>query len=89
MTWNEMAETAVGVIPCGYCGATAGHACVTSSGRKATRVHWTRMRPIQQAWADGYQEGEQDLLGAAIDSPEWFARRVEAHRRDRETGVAP
>lgn len=87
MTWREIQQSAVDNIWCPYCGAEPGQFCVTSSDARATWPHARRTQPIQSAWSSGYMEGEQDVLDQALDSPDWFARRIERHRQSRETAV--
>jgi hypothetical protein len=46
---------------CPYCQAPAGEGCRTKSGRFSAYLHTGRQWVIQNAWADGYDEGNKDL----------------------------
>jgi hypothetical protein len=85
MTWKDMQQLATTSFPCPYCGVDAGQRCVTKSGARANWTHTSRSWPIHTAWATGYEEGVADVLDSAIDSPEWFDRRVNRHRQSRAT----
>lgn len=57
--WHTIERIAI-QLRCEYCGALPNEPCVTTSGRRAGRNHWTRSVPIQNANTLGYSEGDRD-----------------------------
>lgn len=63
---REEDEIAVRLLPCSYCGVTAGEWCRTASGRVAGYLHAARERPVREGWSTGFCEGTAHGLEEAV-----------------------
>ena len=80
---HDLAET----IACPFCGAQPGQRCRTQTGRRATYSHVARTGPFYTAWCEGFEEGQEDILGALAEAekgPEWARRYLTARRKKME-----
>lgn len=73
MTENELAL----LYRCETCGVPPHRGCVTTTKRAPTALHAARVRPLRQAWRNGY--------GAALRDEE--ARIAVAKRRRAQRGA--
>lgn len=48
-------------LACTYCGAEAGHWCITVSGNCAQSLHASRESSYRTGWSVGYQQCEADF----------------------------
>ena len=69
---------------CPRCGQRPGQECVTASGKRYPNLHSARTWPLDEAWGDGYVDGEAGAMSWALDSAkagsetwERFVRRAE------------
>ena len=72
-------------IPCPHCGAGVGQPCRTRTGSRASYPHGARTRPMYEAWLDGFEEGQRDILGALDDAEtgsRWAAPYIASRRAD-------
>lgn len=84
MTWGEIRAIAVKNVACGYCEASPGSRCRTTSGEVARYPHQRRVDPIQTAWSEGWRDGRNDTLDA-FDRTDirHFTRMLEVRRAER------
>jgi hypothetical protein len=59
-SWWDTIERIAEQTRCEFCGAQPDDPCTTASGHRASRLHYMRTLPIQNANVIGYSQGERD-----------------------------
>jgi hypothetical protein len=65
MSWKDLHDIAIDLIICPLCNALSGDWCKTVTGRRAKYPHESRMWPVRQAYALGWEDGKEDTFRMA------------------------
>lgn len=94
VTARDADRIAIESLVCPRCEALPGSPCRTISGGRASNVHTSRMRPLNEAWRDGYAAGAYNVLTTVLARAEkdsWLADWATKMRPryDARTGATP